>query len=137
MWKLLEMGQRAKRRNLHQEMEQHHLSWELPHPAGAGFVGRYRGKLITSELRLDTILDALQHQRILTSANLDAVNIYAAQGDKRRVLMDLLLQKGDKAQEAFHKALVRSDPLVAAELDHQSQEQVCRADTHRGHPSTF
>lgn len=96
---------------------------------------RYRRKLIDSVLRLDTIFDTLQHERILTPANLDAINIYGDQRDKQRVLMDLLLRKRDKAQEAFHKALVKSDPLVAAELDHQFQKQVCREDTK--HPQTF
>lgn len=146
MWKLLKMDQWGIRRHLHHETDQPHLTWELPHPAEAevepepkaqlGFVRRYRGKLIDNVLRLDTILDALQHERILTPANLDAINIYGDQRDKQRVLMDLmLLQKRDKAQEAFRKALVKSDPLVAAELNHQFQKQVCREDTK--HPQTF
>lgn len=116
---------------------------ELTHPAeaeaepkaGAGFVRRYRRKLIVSVLHLDTILDALQHERILTPTNLDAINIYADQRDKQRVLMDLLLRKWDNAQEAFRKALVKSDPLLATELDHQFQKQVCRKDGK--HPQTF
>lgn len=145
MWKLPKMGQWGIRRYLHHKKDQPHLTWELPHPAEAevepepkaqaGFVRRYRRKLIDSVLRLDTIFDALQHERILTPANLDAINIYGDQRDKQRVLMDLLLRKRDKAQEAFHKALIKSDPLVAAELDHQFQKQVCREDTK--HPQTF
>lgn len=145
MWKQPKMGQWVIRRHLHHEQDQPHLTWELPHlaeeevepepKAQAGFVRRYRRKLIVNVLRLDTISDALQHERILTPANLDAINIYGDQMDKQRVLVDLLLRKRDKAQEAFHKALVKSDPLVAAELDHQFQKQVCREDTK--HAQTF
>lgn len=76
--------------------------------AEAAFVRRYRRTLIGSTLHLDAILDALWRDGVLTAANLDAINIYAVQGEKQHVLINLLLRKGDKAQEAFYKALHRS-----------------------------
>lgn len=91
--------------------------------AEVGFVKRYRGRLIASALRLDAVLDALQSNGILTTANLEAINIYAVQREKQRVLMDLLLWKGNKAQEAFCKALVQSNPFLVRELDHHLPEE--------------
>lgn len=132
MSKLLELGQRRARRHLHHQTDQadqNQQIWELLHPgsqmspAAAGFVKRYRGRLIASALRLDAVLDALQSNGILTTANLEAINIYAVQREKQRVLMDLLLWKGNKAQEAFCKALVQSNPFVVRELDHRLPEE--------------
>lgn len=96
--------------------------------AEAGFMRRYRRKLIGSALRLDAVLDALWRDGVLTPANLDAINIHAVQGEKQHVLIDLLLRKGDKAQEAFYKALVRSSPFLVRELD-RLKEQVCASPT--------
>lgn len=115
---------------------QHLQIWE-PHQAKIGkmtpkaeaaFVRRYRGKLICNVVRLDAILDALQRDGVLTAANLDAINIFAVQWEKQHVLMDLLLRKGDKAQQAFYKALVSSNPFLVRELDHP-KEQVCGSPT--------
>lgn len=141
MSKLLDLGQRWARQHLHHQMDQadqNQQIWELLHPAGskmspaaeAGFVKRYRGRLIASALRLDAVLDALQSNGILTTANLEAINIYAVQREKQRVLMDLLLWKGNKAQEAFCKALVQSNPFVVRELDHRlPEERACSSPT--------
>lgn len=139
MLKLLEMDQGGGEWPLHQEMDQaDQLICELPHPArskksprpGAGLVRRYRGKLITSVLRLDVILEVLRRDGILTTANLEAISVYAVQREKQRVLTDLLLRKGDKALEAFLQVLVRSNPCLVRELDHQLREQqVCSSNT--------
>lgn len=139
------MGQQGTRWYHHVGMDQadhHQQTCEPPHLArskmspkpGAGFVKRCRGKLISSALRLDTILDGLRHDEILTTSNLDAINIYALQRDKQRVLMDLLLRKGHRAQEAFCKALVKSNPFLVQELDQRPPwEQVCNEPTEHLH----
>lgn len=89
----------------------------------ACFVKRCRGKLIGSVLRLDAILDSLRSDGILSPANLDAINIFALQREKQRLLMDLLLRKGHQAQEVFCKALVQSNPFLVRELDHRPPKQ--------------
>lgn len=69
---------------------------------------------------MDGILDNLWDNGTLTAANLDAINIYAIQREKMRILVDLVLRKGTKAQEAFCMALNRSNPFLLEQLYYQT-----------------
>lgn len=90
------------------------------------FVKTQRRKLISRVKWLDAVLDTLQDHGILNAANLDAINIYAVQKEKNRVLVDLVLRKGDKAQEVFYKALSQSEPFLLQELEHSPiMDKVC------------
>lgn len=90
------------------------------------FVKTQRRKLISRVKWLDTVLDTLQDHGILNTANQDAINIYAVQKEKNRVLVDLVLRKGEKAQEVFYKALSQSEPFLLQELEHSPiMDKVC------------
>lgn len=104
--------------------DQHHNISDLNDPEGrrrpeADLVKRCRRKLIGGIRWVDTILDILFKDRILSTANVDAISIYAVQREKKRVLVDLVLRKGNEAQEALYKTLVRLDPVLLQELDLQ------------------
>ncbi|XP_044056894.1 uncharacterized protein LOC122878302 isoform X2 [Siniperca chuatsi] len=81
------------------------------------FVKTQRRKLISMMQWPDAVLDALQDYRILNTANREAVDIYAVRRDKNRALVDLVLRKGDEAQEAFYQALSQSEPFLLQELE--------------------
>lgn len=104
--------------------DQPHNITDLPHPEGrrrseADLVKQCRRKLIGEIRWVDTILDVLFKDRILSTANVEAISIYAVQREKKRVLVDLVLRKGNEAQEALYKTLVRLDPVLLQELDLQ------------------
>lgn len=90
------------------------------------FVKIQRRKLIRRIQWLDMVLDTLQGDGILSASNRDAINIYALQKEKNRVLVDLVLSKGEKAQEAFYGALRQSEPFLLQELENGPiREEVC------------
>lgn len=105
----------------------HHITPELLHPKpGVDFLKSCRRLVISRILQVDTILDTLWDNGTLTAANLDAINIYAIQREKKRILVDLVLRKGSKAQEAFCMALDRSSPFLLEQLYYQTvKNQVC------------
>lgn len=101
-----------------------HLHIDSPRPRQApkpdpDFVKTQRRKLISRIQWLDHILDILQADRILNTTNRDAINIYAVQEEKNRTLVDLILKKGDRAQEKFYKALSQSEPFLLQELEYR------------------
>lgn len=100
-----------------------HLHTDPPRPRLApkpdpDFVKTQRRKLISRIQWLDRVLDTLQADRILNTTNRDAINIYAVQKEKNRALVDLVLRKGDDAQEMFYKALSQSEPFLLQELEY-------------------
>lgn len=108
-------------------VHQRHTIPELLHPKpGVNLVKRCRRHLISKILHVDAILDTLLDNGTLTAANLDAINIYAIQREKQRILVDLVLRKGTRAQEAFCVALDRANPFLLEQLYNQTvEEQVC------------
>lgn len=101
-----------------------HLHIDSPRPRQApkpdpDFVKTQRRKLISRIQWLDHILDNLQADGILNTTNRDAINIYAVQKEKNRTLVDLILKKGDRAQEKFYKALSQSEPFLLQELEYR------------------
>lgn len=103
-----------------------HVIREFLHPElEANFVKRCRGRLIKSLRPVDAIVGALRDVGVLSAANLEAINIHANQREKRRVLVDQVLWKGNKAQGALFLVLARSNPFVLQELDRRAlQDQV-------------
>ncbi|KAG8003313.1 hypothetical protein GBF38_018309 [Nibea albiflora] len=81
------------------------------------FVQTWRKKLISRMQHPDIVLNHLQDSGILNSANREAINIFAVHKEKNRALVDLVLRKGDKAQEVFYKALSQSEPFLLQELE--------------------
>lgn len=104
-----------------------HIIREFLHPQlEANFVKRCRGRLIKSIQPVDAIVEALRDAGVLSTANLEAINIHANQREKQRVLVDQVLWKGNKAQGAFFLALAGSNPFLLQELDRRAlKEQVC------------
>lgn len=104
-----------------------HIIREILHPElEANFVKRCRRRLIKSVQPVDAIIDTLHDIGVLSKANLEAINIYANQREKQRVLVDQVLWKGTKAQDAFFLALATSNPFLLQELDHRAlKDQVC------------
>uniref|UniRef100_A0A674MG62 CARD domain-containing protein n=1 Tax=Takifugu rubripes TaxID=31033 RepID=A0A674MG62_TAKRU len=95
-----------------------HIIREFLHPdLEANFVKRCRRRLIKSIQPVDAIVDALREVGVLNTANLEAISIHADQREKQRILVDQVLWKGNKAQDAFFLALARSNPFVLQELD--------------------
>lgn len=98
-----------------------HIIREFLHPElEANFVKRCRRRLIKSVQPVDAIVDALREVGVLSTANLEAINIHGNQREKRRILVDQVLWKGNKAQSALFLALARSDPFVLQELDRRA-----------------
>lgn len=92
----------------------------------ADFVKAQRRKLISRVQWLDSVFDVLQDYRILNAANREAINIYAAHKEKNRALVDLVLRKGNEAQEVFYMALSQSEPLLLHELEESPiMDKVC------------
>lgn len=117
MLKLQQVGLLEKQWMVHQR----HLIPELLRPKpGVDFVKRCRRHLISRILQVDAILVNMWDNGTLTAANLDAVNIYAIQREKTRILVDLVLRKGNKAQEAFCVALDTSNPFLLEQLYYQT-----------------
>ncbi|TKS75273.1 Caspase recruitment domain-containing protein 8 [Collichthys lucidus] len=81
------------------------------------FVQTWRRKLISRMQQPDIVLDRLQDAGILKTANREAINIFAARKEKNRALVDLVLRKGDEAQQVFYKALSQSEPFLLQELE--------------------
>ncbi|KAK5618400.1 hypothetical protein CRENBAI_018956 [Crenichthys baileyi] len=81
------------------------------------FVRTLRRRLISRIQRPDSVLDALQSNRILNPANRKAVNIYALNKHKNRALMDLILMKGHEAQVGLLQILSQSEPFMLEELN--------------------
>ncbi|XP_047230655.1 uncharacterized protein LOC124873760 [Girardinichthys multiradiatus] len=81
------------------------------------FVRTLRRRLISRIQRPDSVLDALQSNRILNPANRKAVNIYAVNKHKNRALVDLILMKGHEAQQALLQILSQSEPFMLEELN--------------------
>ncbi|KAE8294745.1 hypothetical protein D5F01_LYC07708 [Larimichthys crocea] len=97
---------------------------ELPRPRlilapkpDPDFVQTWRRKLISRMQQPDIVLDCLQDSGILKTANREAINIFAAHKEKNRALVDLVLRKGDEAQQVFYKALSQSEPFLLQELE--------------------
>lgn len=91
-----------------------------------GFVKTQRRKLISRIQRPGPILEALQCCRILNASEREAIAIYGACKDRNRVLVDLVLRKGEEAQKVFYHALGQSEPFLLQELkeDH-IRDKVC------------
>lgn len=66
-----------------------------------GFVKTQRRKLISRIQRPGPILEALQCCRILNASEREAIAIYGACKDRNRVLVDLVLRKGEEAQSVL------------------------------------
>lgn len=107
----------------------HHTSLlrlRLPPKPGADFLKTQRRKLISGIPRLDTLLETLLTDGILNPTNLDVINIYAVQMEKNRMLVDLVLRKGDMAQELFYKALSQSQSFLLQDMEHSPiVDKVC------------
>ncbi|XP_056894800.1 uncharacterized protein LOC130528968 isoform X2 [Takifugu flavidus] len=98
-----------------------HIIREFLHPdLEANFVKRCRRRLIKSIQPVDAIVDALREVGVLNTANLEAISIHADQREKQRILVDQVLWKGNKAQDAFFLALARSNPFILQELDRRA-----------------
>lgn len=93
---------------------------------GVDFVKTQRRKMINGIQRLDTLLEILLTDGILNPTNLDVINIYAVQNEKKRILVDLVLRKGDMAQELFYKALSQSQSFLLENMEHSPiVDKVC------------
>ncbi|XP_042273099.1 uncharacterized protein LOC121900682 [Thunnus maccoyii] len=88
-----------------------------PRP-GPDFVRMQRRKLISRMQRPQVVLNVLQQHGFLKTSHSEAINIYALRKHKNRVLVDLVLRNGDKAQEVFYQVLSQSEPFLLQELDH-------------------
>lgn len=105
-----------------------HIIREFRHPElEANFVKRCRRRLIKSIQPVDAIVDALHDVGVLSTANLEAINIHANQREKQRILVDQVLWKGIKAQGAFFLALARSNWFLLQELDRRALKVCCQS----------
>lgn len=104
-----------------------HIIRELLHPElEANLVKRCRRRLVKSLQPVDAIVDTLRGVGVLSAANLEAIKVHANQREKQRILVDQVLRKGNKAQDAFFLALAWSNPFVLQDLDRWAlKDQVC------------
>lgn len=81
-----------------------------------GLVKNQRGKLVQQVERLDKVLELLLQRGVLTTFNMEAILVFGLQQHKTRALLDLLIQKGDQAQQIFLQALGQLEPFLLLAL---------------------
>lgn len=79
-------------------------------------VKNQRRELVRQVDRLDQVLELLLQRGVLTTANLEAILVFDLQQHRTRALLDLLIQKGDQAQQLFLQALGQSEPFLLQAL---------------------
>lgn len=81
-----------------------------------GLVKNQRRELVQQVERLDKVLQLLLQQGVLTTSNVEAILVFGLQQHKTQTLLDLLIQKGDQAQQIFLQALGQSEPFLLQAL---------------------
>lgn len=81
------------------------------------FLRRFRVQLIERMGNTRPIQYALLEQGVLTEEEIEAITVYALRAEKNRALVDMVLKKGARAQEAFYKVLREEDPYLLEELE--------------------
>ncbi|CAK6980204.1 Hypothetical predicted protein [Scomber scombrus] len=89
-----------------------------PRP-GPDFVRTQRRNLISRIQQPLNVLNVLQSHGFLNASHRDVIRVYALRKHKNQVLVDLVLNKGDRAQEMFYKVLRELEPFLLQELDHE------------------
>lgn len=102
----------------------HHMS-PLRTRLPPDFLKTQRRTLINGIQSLDPLLETMLTDGVLNPSNLDVINIYAVQMEKNRILVDLVLRKGDMAQELFYKALSQSQSFLLQDMTRPIVEKVC------------
>lgn len=82
----------------------------------AGLVKNQRRDLVQQVERLDKVLDLLLQREVLTTTKMEAILVFGLQQHKTRALVDLLIQKGDRAQRIFLQALSETEPFLLQAL---------------------
>lgn len=75
-------------------------------------VKNQRRELVQQVDRLEQVLELLLQRGVLTTSNLGAILVFGLQQHRTRALLDLLIQKGDRAQQLFLQALGQSEPFL-------------------------
>lgn len=105
-------------KNEHQELVQQEDRLEQVQVLGEvldvdpDLVKNQRRELVQQVDRLDQVLELLRQQGVLTTSNLEAILVFGLQQHRTRALLDLLIQKGDRAQRLFLQALGQSEPFL-------------------------